>query len=350
LGRGQSLKIFKKNPAQVGLHCYSSFFFLETHCHNYNKLSLCCHPFGQEEDAFKRLKSLKIHRDACNELEICFVDTDTSTDFLNKEHCDNYIHDNFPNDTESKVFPQIIQDENKSLSLPAKLKSIFDGERCFILHKVNFYKHLQTFGFEKKEIGTNICSNLSNEDEVIVVYPPDCRTAVIITLQESRQTSLHKLHLKCNGNVRAFIELHKQFFDRNRVLQIVGIVGAIHFSRDEIKNISYCKECPSKAIMSADDIESKESIKQWWRDMENEFKKRKRNIPKFKINDNAEWIDGFAGLLVIAEASKDDQFSKYDAEVDEIIKKMIILNQSQLKVFENPEKHKIIKGTYCYIA
>jgi len=133
--------------------------------------------------------------------------------------------------------------------------------------------------------------------------------------------------------------------DRNHVLQIVGIVGAIHFSRDEIKNISYCKECPSKAIMSADDIESKESIKQWWKDMEKEFKKRKCNI-----SDNAEWIDGFAGLLVIAEAIKDDQFSKYDAEVDEIIKKMIILNQSQLKVFENPEKHKIIKGTYYYIA
>ena len=337
--------------------------FLDTpHRTEIDEIFLSCHPFGQNNDAFKILESLDPSCAAYGQPKQ-YISFSTGPNTRNKkskyqvkksitkEYCVKYLQDNYQENT--IVFPPIYQNDNTCLA--TKLESIFSNTPCFVIHKVNFYKHLQTFGFTEEDIRSKICTNLSNEENCIVVYPPHCRTAVIITLQESKEQSLHQLHLKSNANVRGFLKMHQHFFDCH--LHIIGIVGAIFFSKEEIRNISYCTECPKVTILSADDIESEESVKQWWKEMKEEFEEPSfdneyyssdSELDKaFGMETNAPKVDNahLAGLLIVAEAVTDDKFSSYGAKEDEVIKKMI-LNEPQRKILRDQGKHKIIKGIF----
>ena len=248
--------------------------------------------------------------------------------------------------------------------MATKLENIFSKKPVFIIHKVNFHKHLKTFGFTEEDIRNKISTNLSNEENCVVVYPPGCKTAVIITLQESEEQSLHQLHIKSNANVRGFLKLHQHFFDHG--LHIIGIVGAVFFSKEKIGK-NYCTECPDVTILSIDDIKSEVSFKKWWMEMKEKFKKAFRYF-SFDTEDyssesdldegydtktNPSKVDkSFAGLLVIANAVTNDKFSALASEdddkgtnEDEIINKMI-LNESQRNVLRDQKKHKIIKGSF----
>lgn len=342
-----------------------AFSFFSGTLHQYkskHNIRLLCHPFGQENDALSMLKSAASGQSTPS---ITFERGDGQyTEEIRKEDCVKYLNDNFPENT--IVFPPIYQiDESLSCGLTAKMENIFRTKPCFILHKVNFYKHLRSFDFTEDDIKSKISPYLLDEENCIVVYPPYCSTAVVITLQESQHVSFHQLHLKSNANVRAFIQLHQHLFRNQSVFHIIGIVGAVCLSKIDIMNISYCNECLKMKILilSKDDISTEESVKDWWMKMKKEFKEAFQHFsfgPEDCSSDsdsdeftfdtetkasevNINCIKGFAGLLVIAEAVTDDKFASLKAGNDEIIKKMI-LNEAQRKVLLNPKKHKIVRG------
>jgi len=128
-------------------------------------------PLGQDNDAFSMLKSLPSGQ---------FTPSITSlregqqyTEYISKEVCVKYLHDNFEENT--IVFSPIYQiDKSLNCGLAAKTERISKTKPCFVLRKVNFYKHLKSFGFTKEDIQNRISHHLSNEENCIVVYPPRC--------------------------------------------------------------------------------------------------------------------------------------------------------------------------------
>jgi len=158
--------------------------------------------------------------------------------------------------------------------------------------------------------------------------------------------------------VRAFIQLHQHFFRNQPLSHIISIVGAAYISKDNIEKNSYCTGCPRVTILSKDDIDSEESLMKWWKKMKSDFQEAFKHFTfstedyssssdsddstscdtKKKTSDiNINCIEGYAGLLVIAEAVTDDKFLTLNDEEDDIIKNMI-LNEDQRKALLNPDK------------
>ncbi|MEO0686314.1 MAG: hypothetical protein AAFY76_15075, partial [Cyanobacteria bacterium J06649_11] len=130
--------------------------------------------------------------------------------------------------------------------------------------------------------------------------------------------------------------LHRHRLIGKEKFLIISVVGAVFHEKLGLQ--SYCNICTAEISITKEDFDDK--LQSWWKELQ---KLMKKEIKKYRIDNDPKFTHENASLLAILNSVTDDRFPTLFASEDERIKK-IVLNEVQRKILLNPEQRKIIVG------
>eukprot|EP00111_Clytia_hemisphaerica_P005279 TCONS_00015251-protein len=328
---------------------------IHRHTNTYG-VTMVSHTFGLQTDAPKFIKDqpnnakdILIHTGACKEIR--------SFDLID---CGKHVRSNFSEKGLVKtqvLIPQLHQLHPKSLNfrLAKKILEIFGD--CYLLTNVDFHKHLsKTLGYDDQQM-SNMYNSLPKGGSAMVLYPKEMPIAIIITLPENENESLHQLFVKANENLKAFMTIHADMFkQRKQRFVVINTIAAAWYKRKDFEN--YCTQCNVDLMLFKEELETNSNFEDFYRNVKKEAQdpnfdadagssddEANENEKEKQKEDATNMVFEIASRSIVMESIIDERFPNLFCKTDEKICKRI-LNEYQSNAILDLSSKKIITGPY----
>ena len=223
------------------------------HHANENGVALISHSFGLSIDA-----SNFLFEEPTNAKFISYhTGAGTKKRSLSKIKCCKYVYDNFPGNDLQIVIPHLhqLRPGSKNEVIASKLLSKFD--KCCFLTSVDFHKHLsKTLGYNDAQMKEKY-KHLSAKGNAMLFYSLDYPAAVLITIPEDENQSIHNLFLNANDNAKAFLTIHEDIFDVEKMqFVLLNLVAAVNHEREDFVKYKYCEKCDINMMIFKEDLQN----------------------------------------------------------------------------------------------
>ena len=223
-------------------------------------------------------------------------------------------------------------------------KKLKNGIRA-VLSDYNLYQHATLLNFELKEFITHKSSN-----RVVIFYS---KLNLILIVRVASSDSINEESKNCSSDVKYFISVNRPIIEEKTVT-ILGVVACTSVERKDLKKTLTLRfsskfKLYDVLFICKDDLESYETLNNWWRlkfveYCSHKISQKDRNDESVRQADEATF-KLIIGLTLLIIAKCDENLPTLESDTQKQIKTMI-LNAEQMNARDDKELKKIITGGF----